>query len=460
VKKQIRSPKIRGGSPNPLMRIPTEGVPGDICVAPTSHDSSNLCDSVAVKNPKLRELRVQWVSVDKLIPYAGNSRTHSAAQVAQVAGSIRQFGWTNPLLIRPDGVIIAGHGRLLAARKLGMPEVPVIELAGLSEAQCRALVIADNQLALNAGWDEQMLSAELAALREDNFPLELLGIQDEKLIRLLAEATAADRKTDPDAVPPRLPTTATVTGDLWRLGEHRLLCGDPSQGDTIERVLAGRQADMVFADPANPCKGLKKLVIGTDHDHAREENFHEFLEQSCARILAVCTGAIYVCTPASEMNNLYSTFTAAGGYWSAFIICVKDELTRSRSDYQRQYDAILYGWRQGNSPYWCGARDQGDVWIIPQPTTNQGHRIKPVELVERAVRNSSRPGDTILDPFAGSGTTLIACERQHRRACLLEVDPLQADRVCQRWQQYSSQPAIRDRDGRSFAEVAETGAAR
>ena len=399
---------------------------------------------------------VEQRPIDQLLADANNARTHSAAQVDQIAASIREFGFVNPILIGPDHRIIAGHARWRAARQVGMTEVPVIVLAHLSEAQRRALVIADNQLALNAAWDEGLLRTELAALAEDDFNLGLLGFDDEELVRLLA-AQEAEGLTDPDAVPVAPQVPVTMPGDLWLLGKHRLLCGDAIRMPAMQTVLAGAGADMVFTDPpynvAYEGKTTKKLKIEND---ALGRRFYEFLRQACANLMALCDGAIYVCMSSSELHTLFQAFTDAGGHWSTFVIWAKHHFTLGRSDYQRQYEAILYGWRQGADHYWCGTRDQGDVWCIPRPMANRQHpTMKPVELVERAVRNSSRMGNTVLDPFAGSGTTLIACQRLQRRACLIELDPCYVDVICQRWQQFSGQAAVLEGDRRPFPEIAQ-----
>ena len=244
-------------------------------------------------------------------------------------------------------------------------------------------------------------------------------------------------------------------GDVWLLGEHRLLCGDATSRAAIDTVLEGGHADMVFTDPsynvAYEGKTNRKLSIMNDD---LGKGFFEFLRQSCAHLIAVCRGAIYVCMSSSELHTLYRAFTEAGGHWSTFLIWAKDHFTLGRSDYQRQWEAILYGWPEGAKHYWCRARNQGDVWMIPRPTANREHpTMKPVELVERALDNSSRRGNTVLDPFAGSGTTLIACQRRNRKACLIELDPRYVDVICQRWQQYSGISAIRQADGRPFAQL-------
>ena len=404
---------------------------------------------------------VAW-PVEKLIPYARNARTHSAEQVAQVAASIAEFGWTNPILAGADGIVIAGHARLLAARKLGMTEVPVIVLDHLTESQRRALVLADNRLALNAGWDEEMLRVEMAALEEDGFNLEVVGFTDEEIADLLRDPEELHAgNTDDDAVPETPETAITVPGDTWLLGQHRLLCGDSVQMESVEKVLAGGLADMVFCDPpynVNYGATMKDKLRGKARKIANDDlgqDFEQFLRDACVNILAVTKGAIYVCMSSSELHTLQKAFREAGGHWSTFVIWAKNTFTMGRSDYQRQYEPILYGWKDGTQHFWCGARDQGDVWFIKKPQVNDLHpTMKPVELVERAVRNSSKDRDTVLDPFGGSGTTLIACEKTGRQARVIELEPKYCDVICRRFMDFSGKAATLEADGRAFADVA------
>jgi DNA modification methylase len=404
----------------------------------------------------LSRLQVQVWSIDRLLPYIRNARTHTDQQVAQVAASIREFGWTNPILVAADGTIIAGHARLAAARKLKMTEVPVIVLDHLTEAQRRALVLADNRLALDAGWDEEMLRVELASLQEDGFDLDIVGFTDEELEDLLRDPEETrDGVTDEDAVPDEQDTAITVPGDVWVLGDHRLLCGDATSMDAIQTVLAGGLADMVFTDPPYNVdyvgKTAKKLTIGND---ALGGKFYDFLREACTNVLAVTKGAIYICMSSSELHTLFRAFTDAGGHWSTFVIWAKHHFTLGRSDYQRMYEPILYGWRDGTDHFWCGARDQGDVWFIKRPMANLEHpTMKPVELVERALRNSSKTQDTILDVFGGSGTTLIACEKSRRQARLIELEPRYCDVIIRRWQEYTGEKALLDGGG-TFDDVA------
>ncbi len=405
----------------------------------------------------LRDLTVQRWPIDKLIPYARNARTHSDAQVAQVAASIIEFGWTNPILVGGDGVIIAGHARLAAARKLGMTEAPVIVLDHLTPTQRRALVLADNRLALNAGWDEEMLHVELESLEEEGFDLDLAGFTGEEIEELLRDPEETfEGLTDDDAIPEEPKRAVTMAGDVWLMGDHRLLCGDATSMEAMQTVLAGGLADMVFTDPPYNVdyegKTARKLKIGNDTLGGK---FYEFLREACANLLAVTKGAVYICMSSSELHTLHQAFTDAGGYWSTFVIWAKHHFTLGRSDYQRQYEPILYGWRKGVDHFWCGARDQGDIWFIKRPASSREHpTMKPVELVERAIRNSSKTRDTILDPFGGSGTTVIACEKSGRQARLIELEPEYCDVIVRRWQAYSGREAKLESDGRSYSEVA------
>ena len=411
------------------------------------------------------DLQVAWRPLAELIPYARNPRTHSDAQVAQIAASVREFGWTVPVLVDGANGIIAGHGRVLAARKLGLDRVPVIELAHMSETQKRAYVLADNQLALNAGWDEALLRLELADLKDLGVDLGLIGFGAGELERLLAGESKTGLTEDDEA--PALPEQAiTQPGDLWVVGEHRLLCGDATVPADVERVMGGQLADMTFTDPpynvdyANSPKDKLRGKHRPILNDALGEDFGPLLYEACANILSVTKGACYICMSSSELHTLHKAFTAAGGHWSDHLIWCKSHFTLGRADYQRQYEPILYGWPEGHDHYWCGARDQGDVWLFDKPARNDLHpTMKPVALVERAVRNSSKSRDLVLDPFGGSGSTLIACAKAGRQARLIELDPKYCDVIVRRWQEWTGEVATLEGDGRSFDEVAAAHAA-
>jgi DNA modification methylase len=389
---------------------------------------------------------------DKLIPYARNARTHSDAQVAQIAASIAEFGFTNPILAGSDGVIVAGHGRLAAAQKLGLASVPVVVLDHLTATQRRALVIADNRIAENAEWDEAMLRVELADLQDEGFDLDLTGFDADALAELMAgDEPVNDGQTDEDAVPDVGETPVSRPGDVWQLGPHRLLCGDATVAASYDALLDGEEVDMVFTDPpynVNYANSAKDKLRGKDRAILNDnlgDGFYDFLLAALTPILAHCRGGIYVAMSSSELDVLQAAFRAAGGKWSTFIIWAKHTFTLGRADYQRQYEPILYGWPEGAQRHWCGDRDQSDVWQIKKPQKNDLHpTMKPVELVERALRNSSRPGDVVLDPFGGSGTTLIAAEKSGRVARVMELDPKYADVIVRRWEDFTGKKAIRE----------------
>ena len=386
--------------------------------------------------------RIELWPIDRLRPYERNPRTHSDDQIDQIAASMVEFGWTNPVLVDEQGSVLAGHGRLLAARKLGIAEVPVIRFEHLTEAQKRAYLIADNQLALQAGWSEELLAAELAWLRDESFDLDLVGFDATELERLLTLAdgeAGADEADDDVPEPPEEPVSEP--GDLWVLGNHRLLCGDATVLTDVERVLDGQLADMTFCDPPYNVDyaNTPKDKLRGKHRPILNDNlgggFEAFLHDACVNLLSVTKGACYISMSSSELDTLQRAFRAAGGRWSTFVIWAKNTFTLGRADYQRQYEPILYGWKDGSDHYWCGARDQGDVWFVNKPVKNDLHpTMKPVALVERAIRNSSKTRDIVLDPFGGSGSTLIACAKTGRQARLVELDPKYVDVIIRRWQ--------------------------
>ncbi|MEW9897068.1 site-specific DNA-methyltransferase [Chitinivorax sp. PXF-14] len=393
----------------------------------------------------------QWPTA-KLLPYARNARTHSDDQVAQIAASIAEFGFTNPILAGSDGIIVAGHGRLAAAQKLGLEIVPVVVLDHLSPTQRRALVIADNRIAENAGWDDAMLRIELEDLQLEGFDLDITGFDADALAELIAgDEPDNEGQTDEDAVPEVGETPISRPGDVWIMGQHRLLCGDSTVAESYARLMQGDVADMVFTDPpynVNYANSAKDKMRGKDRAILNDnlgDGFYDFLLAALTPTVANCQGGIYVAMSSSELDVLQAAFRAAGGKWSTFIIWAKNTFTLGRADYQRQYEPILYGWPEGAQRHWCGDRDQGDVWAIKKPQKNDLHpTMKPVELVERAIRNSSRPGNVVLDPFGGSGTTLIAAEKSDRVARLIELDPKYVDVIVRRWEDFTGQTAIRE----------------
>ncbi len=401
--------------------------------------------------PDMNPIHIEYQPIDALVPYARNAKQHSDTQVAQIAASIREFGWGAPILVDGENNVIAGHGRLLAARKLGMTEVPVVPLHHLSNTQRRALILADNKIGENATWENELLGLELADLQEAGFDLGLTGFSPEEWDALIAgEDTTKDGLTDEDAVPEAPVEPISQAGDIWIIGEHKLICGDATKLEHYQALLGDELVDMTFTDPpynVNYANSAKDKMRGKNRPILNDnlgDGFGGFLMEACHNLLTHTKGAVYIAMSSSELDTLQAAFRAAGGRWSTFIIWAKNTFTLGRSDYQRQYEPILYGWRDGIDHFWCGARDQGDVWHVKKPAKNDLHpTMKPVELVERAIRNSSKTKDLVLDPFGGSGTTLIACEKTGRRARLIELDPKYVDVIVKRWEEFTGQKAVK-----------------
>jgi DNA modification methylase len=385
---------------------------------------------------------------------------HDDAQISQIAGSIAEFGFVNPILVGDDNVIIAGHGRLMAAQQLSLELVPVIVISHLTEAQRRALVIADNRLAESSSWNEDMLRLELGELQDIGFDLDIIGFTDVELDELL-EPESGNGDTDEDQVPEVEEQPVSKLGDLWMLGNHRLLCGDSTSADDLAKLMGDELADMAFTDPPYNVDYTGSV---TDKQQGRDrrikndslgDDFYSFLNAALSNLLSVTKGACYVAMSSSELDTLQKAFRDAGGKWSTFIIWAKHTFTLGRSDYQRQYEPILYGWKDGGDHFWCGDRNQSDVWFFNKPMCNDLHpTMKPVELVERAIRNSSKSRDIVLDLFGGSGSTLIACEKTNRSARLIELDPKYVDVIIRRWQEFSGEQAVRVGSLELFDEVA------
>ncbi|MCK5445009.1 MAG: site-specific DNA-methyltransferase [Rhodospirillaceae bacterium] len=415
-------------------------------------------------------MKIASLPLEDLIPYASNSRTHSDEQVAQIAASISEFGFNNPVLIDEAGGIIAGHGRVLAARKLGLTDIPTIRLTHLTENQRKAYVIADNKLALNAGWDMGVLQLEMQALDSEGFDLSLLGFDETELISIFA--TETEGLTDPDEIPYLPDTPVSQLGDVWLLGEHRLMCGDSTDTTNVAALLEGREADMVFTDPPwnvnygavekGNAQGYKVRTILNDSMTA--DDWVKFCADVAVSLRsATKPGApLYCVMSAQEWPVIDKALRLAGFHWSSSIIWAKDTLVLSRKDYHTQYEPIWYGWnaaaaRLAKVP----DRKQSDLWQCDRPKKSELHpTTKPVELVERAVNNSSQPGDLVLDLFGGSGTTLIAAQQTGRKACLMEMDPKYADVIVKRWQNFTGQQAKREGSGETFSQrsgVSENG---
>ena len=398
----------------------------------------------------------QW-PIEKLVPYAKNSRTHSEEQVAQIAASIKEWGFTTAVLVDESGSIIAGHGRVMAARKLGMASLPVMVAAGWTDAQKRAYVIADNKLALNAGWDNELLALELGELGDAGFDLELTGFTDEE-IKALMPVEVTEGLTDPDAAPAVQENPITVPGDVWIMGKHRLMCGDSTSTDHLAQLTQSNLVDMWLTDPPYNVayEGGTKDKLKIKNDEMGDEQFRQFLRDAyTAADTVMKPGAVfYIWHADSEGYNFRGAAKDAGWTVRQCLIWKKSSLVLGRQDYQWQHEPCLYGWKDGAGHLWAADRKQTTILEFDKPSRNGEHpTMKPVALFEYQMLNNTKGGDLVLDSFGGSGTTLIAAEKNGRTALLMELDPRYCDVIVKRWQEFTGKQAIHAETGQPFAEV-------
>ena len=412
-------------------------------------------------------LAIEYLPLEALRPYERNARTHSAAQIGQIAASMKAFGWTNPILVDEADGIIAGHGRLLAAREIGEAQAPVIRIAGLSDEQRRALVIADNKLALNAGWDETLLAAELQTLGDLQ---HLVGFSDEELLRLLNGGNAG--LTDPDEVPDAPAEPITQPGDLWRLGPHRLVCGDATNADDVARALGGVQPHLMVTDPPYGVDydprwraelGIDWMgqaqrlsthplakPLGEPRGHGKVSNDHK---ADWTEAWKLFPGTVaYVWHGGLHADVVAQSLQIGGFLIRAQIIWVKSHFVFSRGDYHWQHESCWYVVKKGMAGAFTGDRKQTTVWQIPNASAFNGKKDdadtghgtqKPVECMRRPIENNSSPGQVVYEPFCGSGTTIIAAEMTGRVCHALEIEPAYCDVAVERWQNFTGRKAER-----------------
>ena len=402
--------------------------------------------------------QIEHVSVDKLIPYANNARTHSDAQVAQIAASIKEFGFNNPVLISEDGTIIAGHGRLMAARKLGLTDVPCIKLSHLTPTQRKAYVIADNQLALNAGWNEELLTIELDELLADNFALEVLGFDPDELKRLMGENEVTQGLTDEDQAPEVENNPVTKLGDVWVMGKHRLMCGDSTSMDDLETLCEGQLVDMWLTDPPYNVayEGGTRDKLTIKNDSMGDDQFRQFLRDAyTAADTVMKPGAVFYIWHADlEGYNFRGAAKDVGWIVRQCLIWKKSSLVLGRQDYHWQHEPCLYGWKDGAGHLWAADRKQTTVLEFDKPSRNGEHpTMKPVALFEYQMLNNTKGGGLVLDSFGGSGTTIIAAEKNGRVARIMELDPKYCDVIIKRWQEFTGKQAVLESSGQTFAEL-------
>jgi len=398
------------------------------------------------------KLKIEYRKVSDLLPYARNARTHSDEQVSQLAASIKEFGFNNPVAIDADGMILCGHGRVMAAQKLGLKEVPTVCLSHLSPTQVKAYILADNKLALNAGWDNDLLKIELEDLKESDFDLNLTGFSDEELKSILVEDPTETHEDNFDGEPPEV--AKSQLGDIWILGEHRLMCGDSTSENDVKCLMQGDMADLVFTDPPyNVAVGDKNKVLNqfqpynriteniandkfkTDDEISEKlwlpafTNLYSFSKDECSIYVTMPQGGTHM------MMMMMMMMHKARWNVKHELIWVKNSPTFSmgRLDYDYQHEPILYGWKKSHNFYGKGKYNKS-IWTIDKPKKCDLHpTMKPIELLENALLNSSVKNNIVLDLFGGSGTTLIACEQLGRKARLMELDEHYCDVICQRY---------------------------
>ena len=378
--------------------------------------------------------RTEVVDIDKIIPYARNARTHSKEQIAQIRASFREFGVISALIVDENYNLLAGHGRLEAARAEGLAELNCIVVEHLTEAQKRAYIIADNRLALNSGWDVEMLSVELSDLQGAEFDLSLLGFDDAELNKLLGGME--DVKDDDFDVEAELQKPAvSQLGDLWLLGKHRLVCGDSTKAETFDLLMDGKLSNLTVTDPpynVNYEGSAGKIM----NDHMADEKFYQFLldafvltEKAMAK-----DASIYVFHADTEGLNFRKAFSDAGFYLSGTCIWKKQSLVLGRSPYQWQHEPILFGWKKSGKHAWYTDRKQTTIWEFDKPRKNGDHPTsKPVQLIAYPIVNSSMTGCIVLDPFGGSGSTVLACEQTDRICYAVELDIKFCDVIAKRF---------------------------
>lgn len=404
---------------------------------------------------------IEHTATTALIPYARNARTHSDAQIAQVAASIREFGFTTPVLIDADNTILAGHARVLAAQRLGLASVPALRVEHLSEVQRRAYVLVDNKLALNAGWDEQMLALEIEDLQDKGFDVSLTGFSDDELaaLRLGPDEPAIEGLIDEDDSPGPERLAASASGDLWQLGEHRVLCGDATDVGQVQRLVGDGEVDMWLTDPPYNVAytGKTRDALTIANDAMADGQFRRFLRDAYrAADAAMRPGAVfYIWHADGEGFNFRGAARDTGWQVRQCLIWHKQAMVLGRQDYHWQHEPCLYGWKDGAPHLWTSDRKQTTVLEFDRPVRSSEHpTMKPVALIEYQLCNNTRAGDVVLDSFGGSGTTLIAAEKHGRRARLMELDPHYVDVIVRRWQAFTGRQAVLEGTGETFDALA------
>lgn len=382
--------------------------------------------------------------INDLIPYARNARTHDEAQVAQIAASIKEFGFLSPIIISGDNMILCGHGRFYAAQKLGLKKVPCIKEEYLTETQKRAYILADNKLSLNAGWDDEMLAVELSELQGENFDLGITGFSDDEIADLFADDSKSAAKDDDFDLSAALEKASFVEkGDMWTVGRHRLYCGDATKAEDVDKLMDGKKANLLVTDPPYGVSFKSSDGLTIQNDSIKGDDFYSFLLSAFQNVVAHMEGggSAYIFHADTEGLNFRKAFIDSGFHLAGCCIWVKNSLVLGRSDYQWQHEPVLYGFLKNGKHNWYSDRKQTTIWNYDKPKRNQNHPTsKPLDLLSYPVCNSSQENAIVIDTFGGSGSTLMACEQTNRICCMMELDEKYASVILRRYVEDGGDP--------------------
>lgn len=383
------------------------------------------------------ELNYYLADVEELIPYARNARTHSSAQITQIAASIKEFGFLAPIVIAEDNTILCGHGRFYAAQKLGLKKIPCVKESHLTEAQKRAYIIADNKLSINAGWDDELLAVELSDLQGEGVDLSITGFDEKELADLFDDKSKSDVEDDGYDLSAALEKAAFVQrGDIWTVGRHRLMCGDATSTDDVAALMGGKRANLLLTDPPYGVSFKSSSGLTIQNDSIKDEDFYSFLKSAFSAAVDCLEkgAAAYIFHADTEGLNFRRAFVDAGFHLAGCCIWVKDSLVLGRSDYQWQHEPVLYGFLQNGKHSWYSDRKQTTIWNFAKPKKNANHPTsKPLDLLSYPIQNSSQENAIVLDTFGGSGSTLMACELTNRICYTMELDEKYASVILRRY---------------------------
>ena len=379
---------------------------------------------------------MERVPIGKLIPYINNARTHSPEQIKKLRASLREFGFVNPVIIDRDYNVIAGHGRIMAAKEEGITEVPCVYVDHLTEAQRKAYILADNRMALDAGWDEEMLRVEIDALKEVDFDPMLAGFDEKELAALYADEGNGAEDDDFDLSAALEKASFVEPGDVWTVGRHRLMCGDATKPEDVQTLMGGERANLIVTDPPYGVSFKSDSGLTIQNDSIKNEEFYAFLLSAFRNMADVLEkgGAAYVFHADTEGLNFRRAFVDAGFHLAGCCIWAKDSLVLGRSDYQWQHEPVLYGFLQNGKHPWYSDRKQTTIWNFAKPKRNENHPTsKPLDLLAYPICNSTQENAIVIDTFGGSGSTMMACEKTNRVCRMMELDPKYASVILRRY---------------------------